>query len=143
QKDSRDALVEKLRANNPTLRLAQVQSQKAAADRDLVAAERLPDFGVEFSYQSVEGLSPYYGGAIRLGLPISRWFGDPHADAAQAVQAARTYEVAAAERDLLGQLDSLLVLRKQTNDLLSHYRNALLPSARAARQTALRLYQQG
>lgn len=142
-REGRGVLVERLRSDNPALQAALLRVRAAHAGHSVIAAERIPRLGLEFSYQSVEGVSGYYGGQVRLQWPISRWFGDPKAEAARTLETAQEYEAQRIERELIARLDLLLAERDRADALLDHYRTQLLPAARDAWHAAVRLYQEG
>ncbi len=133
----------RLRESNPRLAAARLDVETSRAREQLVAAERLPDFTLEYSLQTVEGAGGYYGGALRLGLPLWRWMSSGPDDAARAETAIREADYARLERELLSTVRAAYARYASTSQLVDNYRVELIPQANQAYQIARRLFDEG
>ncbi|MGE3799425.1 MAG: CusA/CzcA family heavy metal efflux RND transporter [Candidatus Kapaibacterium sp.] len=143
KRQNREELIGQLREHHPHLHLLERQIEALEARNDVLRASRLPSFELELRSQRVGGEGGYIGAGIRLNAPITRWFGDPKGDALQAEERELRAEMRQRERDLIRQLDDLLIEREEKEELIKHYQTTLLPAARSAWQIGLRLYQEG
>lgn len=140
---NKKSLLEMAVQNNPELHAARMDLQAAEAAVDVEKNRLFPSFGLEFSLQSVENQSGYFGAGLELSLPISRWLYSPETDAARATAEEQRFAVSTAERELAIELEEMLARYDQAVDMLMHYRQNLLPAARDAWRISLRLYREG
>lgn len=131
------------RESSPLLAAARIEVEASRAREQLVAAERLPEVTLEYSLQTVEGVGGYYGGALRLGLPLWRWMSSGPDDAARAETAMREAVYARLERELLSAVREAHARHASTSQLVDNYREELIPQANQAYQIARRLFDEG
>jgi cobalt-zinc-cadmium resistance protein CzcA len=128
---------------HPVLASSRLALDASRARERVVAYERYPSIGLEYSRQTVGGAGGYFGGAIRLGVPLWRWFSDGPDRAAEAETALRAVDV---QRDSLGLLASLrakYAAYETARQGAAEYSARSLPQAAEAVRIALRLFQEG
>ena len=109
----------------------------------LTGYERLPEFTLEYSAQTVEGIGGFYGGELRLGLPVARWMNSGPDEAASAEVSLRDAELSTVERSLTAEFDAAYAEYGSAQQLTSDYREKLLPQARESHRIARRLFDEG
>ncbi len=139
----RASLWERIKQNNPQLHEAELRLQAEEAKIAVEKNRLLPSFGIDFSFQSVENRSGYYGAGAQINLPISQWFYSPGTETARAAVVEQRFAINHIERELAIELEQLLAHYQRADDLLNHYQSSLLPAAREASQIALTLYREG
>ncbi|MBK8911428.1 MAG: CusA/CzcA family heavy metal efflux RND transporter [Chlorobi bacterium] len=138
-----DQLEAALRANAPQLQAAKYATQAANAERKAVAMQGYPSLTLEYSLQTVDAVGGYYGGGVRLGVPLWRWMNSGPGDAAAAEEAIRQAEASAIEREMLAELRLTWEQYQTAQRTADEYQQGVLPQASKAYQIALQLYQQG
>src|SRR5690625_319888 len=133
----------RLLETNPEIAAATQAAEVARAQQAVVASERLPEFGFEVARQTVAGTAGYYGGNVRLGLPLFRLFNrgpDRAAEAATAIaEAQRERVVRAVQARLHASYAELTAARAQ----VATFAERLLPQAERAYDIALQLHASG
>lgn len=133
----------RLLETNPEIAAARRAAEVARAQQAVVASERLPEFGFEVARQTVAGTAGYYGGNVRLGLPLFRLFNrgpDRAAEAATAIaEAQRERVVRAVQVRLHASYAKLTAARAQ----VATFAERLLPQAERAYDIALQLHALG
>lgn len=132
-----------LAADHPSLAPARLAVAAARAAEEVTATERYPSVGVEYSLQTVDGKGGFYGGAIRLGVPLWRWFSDAPDRAARAETELRAAELQRDSLDLLAALRSAGSRYRIARQELQEYAGRSIPQADEAVRIALRLFQEG
>ncbi len=130
-------------AGSPGLRAAARAVDAARARGRLTGYERLPEFTLEYSAQTVEGIGGFYGGELRLGLPVARWMNSGPDEAASAEVSLRDAELSTVERSLTAEFDAAYAEYGSAQQLTSDYREKLLPQARESHRIARRLFDEG
>jgi cobalt-zinc-cadmium efflux system outer membrane protein len=133
----------RLLETNPEIAAATQAAEVARAQQAVVASERLPEFGFEVARQTVAGTAGYYGGNVRLGLPLFRLFNrgpDRAAEAATAIaEAQRERVVRAVQARIHASYAELTAARAQ----VATFAERLLPQAERAYDIALQLHASG
>lgn len=133
----------RLLETNPEIAAARWAAEVARAQQAVVASERLPEFGFELARQTVAGRAGYYGGSVRLGLPLFRLFNrgpDRAAEAATAIaEAQRERVVRAVQARLHASYAEMTAARAQ----VATFAERLLPQAERAYDIALQLHASG
>lgn len=133
----------RLLETNPEIAGARQAEEIARTQQAVVASERLPEFSFELARQTVAGTAGYYGGGIRLGLPVFRLFNrgpDRAADAATTIAEARREIIERAVRARLhARYAELTAARAQ----VTMFADRLLPLADRAHHIALQLHASG
>jgi cobalt-zinc-cadmium resistance protein CzcA len=129
--------------NHPALRSLRYAVDAARARENVVALERYPSFTLEYSLQTVDGSPGFYGGALRIGIPLWRWFSNGPERAAHAETELRMAELARDSLTLTSSLRLLLATYATSREALSGYTDHLLPQAGEGVRIALRLFQEG
>ena len=136
-------LIEKAVASHPSVASATLAVDAARAEAGVVRSERLPDFSLEYSFQTVESQGIFYGGALRVGLPIWRWMNTSSEDAARAEIDVREAERRMIEREILALVHSEYARYAAAASLVSDYTAKLIPQSEEAYRIARRLFDEG
>ncbi|MEP7220616.1 MAG: TolC family protein, partial [Bacteroidota bacterium] len=136
-------LEERARNRSPGLLAATSAVDAARAQSDVVAARKLPDITLEYSTQTVDGSRGFYGGALRLGLPVWRWFASGPDDAVHAEIIIREAEREETERAIVASVRSFHAEYESAHHIAEDYRERILPAASEAYRIALRLREAG
>ena len=134
---------ERFGANHPQLRAAALAVDAARAREDVVGYEKFPDITFEYSRQTVDGRGGFYGGGVRLGVPLWRWFSDGPDRLARAETAVREAELAAEERSLISFLRSRYASYETARQAVEEYSDKLVPRSLEAYRIALKLFGSG
>lgn len=134
---------ERFGAKHPRLRAAALAVDAARAREDVVGYEKFPDITFEYSRQTVDGRGGFYGGGIRLGVPLWRWFSDGPDRLARAETAMREAELAAEERSLLSFLRLRYASYETARRAVEEYSDKLVPRSLEAYRIALKLFGSG
>ncbi len=128
---------------NPEIAAAARAAEVARAQQAVVASERLPELGFELARQTVAGTAGYWGGNVRLGLPLFRLFNsgpDRAARAATAIAEAKRENV---ERTALARLRASYAALEAARAQVATFTERLLPQAERAYEIALQLHASG
>jgi len=136
-------LEEQLRRDTPPMRSARLAAEAARARESVVSLQGLPSISLEYSQQSVDGTPGYYGGAIRLGIPLWRWFNDAPERVARAETALRETELERAGIEALTALRARYAAYRAELATVASYTDQLVPQAVEGERVALRLFQEG
>lgn len=122
---------------------ARLAVEASRAQEHAVSMQRYPSLSLEYSRQTVGGESGFYGGAIRLGLPLWRWFSEGPDRAAQAETSIRAAELSRDSLALLTELRGAYAELELADREIARYTNDLLPLATEGSRIALLLFQEG
>jgi cobalt-zinc-cadmium resistance protein CzcA len=128
---------------NPEIAAATWAAEAARAQQSVVASERLPEIGFEFARQEVAGTSGYYGGNVRLGLPLSRLFNSGPDQAARAATTIAEAERENVARTVLTRLRASYAELEAARAQVEAFAGRLLPQAERAYEIALQLHASG
>jgi len=138
-----DTLVARALRSGPGLRAATLAIDVARAEEDVVAAAKLPEIALEYSLQTVDGRGGFYGGGLRLGLPLWRWTNSAPDEAARAATVARETERGVAERELRAAIIAVHTRYTASQSLVADYTERLLPQAAESYRISRRLFEEG
>jgi cobalt-zinc-cadmium resistance protein CzcA len=136
-------LEQRMVAANPELQSARLVADAAKAEEDVVGYQKSPEFTLEYALQTVDGNGGFYGGSIRIGLPLWRWMNDGPDEAAHAERSQREDERAITERSLRTELRRAYAGYTTSQRLVADYHDNLLPQASEAYSIARRLFTEG
>jgi cobalt-zinc-cadmium resistance protein CzcA len=136
-------LEDRFRSNHPQLQAGHLAVQAARAQERVVSLERYPSATLEYSRQTVDGEGGYFGGAIRLGVPLWRWFSNGPDRLAQAETALRSAELVRDSVMLISSLRSQFTAYRTARESLADYTERLVPEAMEGLRIALRLFEEG
>ncbi len=138
-----DALMAKLRENNPELQVSAEQVSQGRAAVELAKREKKPDFGVQYMWQhTADNFRDYYMGTFSIKLPnrsrVRAAEGEAQAKVAQA-EAEKESRLKQMESDLGEQLAIVQTSEQQ----LKVYEEGLIPQSEAALNVGLAGYRTG
>jgi heavy metal efflux system protein len=137
------AIDQGLGGGHPALASSRLALERARAGEEVVASERYPSIGLEYSRQTVAGESGFYGGAVRLGVPLWRWFSDGPDRAARAETALRAAELERDSVEVLASIHAVRIRYEAARAELTEYSARALPQADESVRIALRLFEAG
>ncbi|HVZ38141.1 MAG TPA: CusA/CzcA family heavy metal efflux RND transporter [Candidatus Kapabacteria bacterium] len=136
-------LEDRLRGDHPLLEARRLGVEAARAHERSVRLERLPSATLEYSRQTVAGSPGYFGGSIRLGVPLWRWFSDGPDRVARSETELRSAELARDSLHLLALLRARYASYQTARGAVAEYTEHLIPQATEGARIALRLFQEG
>ncbi|MBS1910637.1 MAG: CusA/CzcA family heavy metal efflux RND transporter [Bacteroidetes bacterium] len=136
-------LEDRLRGDHPVLDAGRLAVDAARARERTVHLERLPSATLEYSRQTVEGSPGYFGGSIRLGVPLWRWFSDGPDRLARSETELRAAELARDSLHLLSLLRTQYASYQTARGSVAEYTEHLIPQATEGARIALRLFREG
>lgn len=129
--------------NHPRLAASRLAVDAARARQEIIGYEKYPTFGLEYSAQTVDGSAGFYGGGLRVGVPLWRLMSDAPDRAAQAETEVRSLELVRDSVLIASSLRSMYAGYLSLLQSTAGYTERLLPQAREAARIALRLFQEG
>jgi cobalt-zinc-cadmium efflux system outer membrane protein len=138
-----DALLTKLRQNNPELLVNAEKTAQAQTAVELAKREKKPDFGVQYMWQhTTDNFRDYYMGTFSIKLPNRS-----RVRAAEAEAQARFAQAVAAKNARFVQMESdlgeQLAIVHTTEQQLKVYEEGLIPQSEAALNAGLAGYRTG
>jgi len=129
--------------SHPRVRAFDLAVDVAERRRRVVGLENLPTFGLEYSWQTVDGVGGFYGGGLRLGVPLWRWMSSASEEMADAEVSVARSELAMAERSLRAEVESTRLRYEAAYRSAIDYARDLVPAALETYRLALESYRQG